>query len=106
MAPNPLLPKTPAPTVSAGGAALPVSPAPLPDGAVEWYDSRAFRALAQTSVLTALGWLAVSLTTNTWDWRVGLALPILSNVIVNLTDMWSPTVKGPLAMMNKKNVGG
>ena len=71
---------------------------------VKWYESRSFKALLQSSVLLTLGWVLAALGTNTWDWRTGLAVPLLSNVLVQLRDMWSPTVVGPLSFMNASNV--
>jgi hypothetical protein len=71
---------------------------------VPWYRSRACTALLQTSVLSALGWLIVAVSTNVWDWRTGLAVPLLSNVFIVFKDMWSSTVRGPFDFMNKDNV--
>jgi hypothetical protein len=70
---------------------------------VPWYSSRAFTALWQTSALSALGWLTVAVSTDVWDWRTGLAVPLLSNVFVVFKDMWSSTVRGPFDFMNKGN---
>lgn len=69
-----------------------------------WYSSRAFKALLQTSVLSSLGWLSLALATDVWDWRQGLAIPLLSNVVIVLKSMWEPGIVGPLATMNKNNV--
>jgi hypothetical protein len=71
---------------------------------VLWYQSRSFKALAQTSVLLTLGWVLVGLSTNVWDWRAGLLVPIISNVFVALRDMWSPTVTGPFNVMNQVSI--
>ena len=68
-----------------------------------WYLSYAFKALLQTSVLSSLGWLSLALATDVWDWRQGLAIPLLSNVIIMLKAMWEPGMVGPLAVMNKNN---
>jgi hypothetical protein len=71
---------------------------------IPWYRSHGFTALVQSSLLLTLGWLGVAVSTNVWDWRVGLAVPLLSNVIVGLRAMWSPTVVGPFSMMNRANL--
>ena len=68
-----------------------------------WYRSYAFKALLQTSVLSSLGWLSLALATDVWDWRQGLAIPLLSNVIIMLKAMWEPGMVGPLNVMNKNN---
>jgi hypothetical protein len=68
---------------------------------IPWYKSHAFVALIQTSVLMVLGWLAVALSTNVWDWRTGLAVPLVSNLIIVFKTMWSPTTQGPFDFMNK-----
>ena len=71
---------------------------------VLWYQSRSFKALVQSSVLLTLAWVGVALSTNVWDWRTGLAVPLISNIVIGLRDMWSPTVNGPFNAMNTNNV--
>ena len=71
---------------------------------VPWYRSHAFTALWQSALLTALGFALSGLVSNTWDWKGGLAIPVLSNLLVALKVMWSPTVQGPLSVMNRSNV--
>jgi hypothetical protein len=78
---------------------------PEPEVPVPWYQSRSFKALAQTTVLLTLGWVLVGLSTNVWDWRTGLAVPIVSNILVGLRDMWSVTVTGPFDFMNRTPPG-
>lgn len=70
---------------------------------IPWWKSHAIVALAQTSVIMTLGWVAVALSTNIWDWRTGLAVPLISNLVIGLKTMWSPTTQGPFDFMNKNN---
>ena len=70
---------------------------------IPWYKSHAFVALVQTSLLLTLGWVGVALSTNVWDWRTGLAVPLVSNIVIALRTLWSPTTQGPFDFMNKNN---
>lgn len=72
---------------------------------MKWYKTHAFTALWQASVILILAWLLVGLNTNLWDWKTGLLVPLISNLIVCLKEMWSPSVAGPFAFMNRSNPG-
>lgn len=77
---------------------------PTPQVSVPWYASRTFAAMMQTTVLTGLGWLTVALSSNKWDdWQVGLILPVASNILILLRDMWSSTIIAPAKIMNTNN---
>jgi len=73
---------------------------------VVWWKSQKAIGLYQSVVLMTLLWTMAGLQSGVWDWKSGLLIPILSSVVVVVRDMWSPTVVGPLAMQNKRNVGG
>jgi hypothetical protein len=73
---------------------------------VPWYRSQRFTALWQSAAVLSLGWLMVALQTGTWDWRTGLLVPILGNVILVLRDWTSPTVQAPIPYLNRNNVQG
>ena len=75
----------------------------LPPSGVVWYKSRSFTGLWQASALMVLMWFADAVRLDVWDWRTGLALPLLANAIVVFKEMWSPTVVGPLNVMNRNN---
>jgi len=77
---------------------------PTPQVSVHWYESRTFAAMLQTTVLTGLGWLTIALASNKWDdWQIGLLLPIVSNTLILLRDMWSSTITAPAKIMNTNN---
>ena len=81
---------------------MPIDPL-LPPSGIPWYKSQRVLGLCQASALLALIWTMNGLQSNVWDWKVGLAIPLLANVITVVRDMWSPTVVGPLAVMNRGN---
>ena len=86
------------------GAVVPI-PEPTPKVSVPWYGSRTFSAMVQTTVLTSLGWLVIALQANDFTtWKIGLLLPIVSNLFIVFRDMWSSTIVGPSAIMNVNNV--
>ena len=82
---------------------MPLDPL-LPPSGIPWYRSQRFTALWQAAALMTLMWVLAGLQSNTWDWKAGLLIPILSNLAVALRDMWSPTVVGPFDTMNKRNL--
>lgn len=71
---------------------------------VPWYKSQRFTALWQSALVLTVGWVMVALQTNAWDWKTGLLVPILGNVLLILKDWTSPSVTAPLAVLNRKNV--
>ncbi len=71
---------------------------------IPWYQSHTFTALWQTTVLTSLIWLGAAVATNVWDWRNGLIVPLISNVIVLFKSMFDPTVAGIFKFQNARNV--
>ena len=75
----------------------------LPPSGIVWYRSQKFLGLCQASALMALMWVMAGLQSGSWDWKAGLAIPLLANVITVVRDMWSPTVAGPFAFQNTKN---
>lgn len=70
--------------------------------AMPWWRSHSFTALWQTSVLTVLFWLTVAFSTNTWHWRQGLVVPLLSNIFILCKSWWSPNIAGPMNFMNRE----
>ena len=62
---------------------------------VVWWKSQRFTQLWQSIIIMTLGWVMVALSTNVWDWRTGLLVPILSSVVPILRDWWSVTVTAP-----------
>lgn len=79
-------------------------PVPVPPPVI-WYQSRVFTALWQNCVLMILIWTLSGLQSGNWDWKAGLAIPIISSVIVAFRDMWSPNIVGIFPMQNRKNLG-
>ena len=71
---------------------------------VTWYRSQRFTALWQSCAVLTIGWLMVALQTNSWDWKTGLAVPILGNVLLILKDWNSPAVQAPIPYLNRNNV--
>lgn len=81
-------------------------PTPAPVAGLPWWKSQQAIAYLKSTVLLAVGWALVGATSGVWDWRAGLLVPILSNLLLTLQNMWSKDVVGPLPMMNKRNAVG
>ena len=86
-------------TVQAAPTVVTISAAPVP-----WYKTQKFTALWHQWVLMAAFWLAYSLETNIYNWRTGLAIPLLSSFITIFNDWRAPSVISPISTMNRNNV--
>ena len=77
----------------------PVGPVP-----VKWYESQKFTALWHQWVIMAAIWLTYSLETNTYNWRTGLLIPLISSFVTLFNDWRAPSVIAPIGAMNANNV--
>ena len=84
--------------VQAAPTVVTISDVPVP-----WYKSQKFTALWHQWVIMAAFWLAYSLETNVYNWRTGLAIPLLSSFITMFNDWRAPSIISPIGAMNRNN---
>ena len=71
---------------------------------VPWSKSQRFTALWHQWVIMASIWLVYSLETNTYNWRTGLLIPLVSSFVTMFNDWRAPTVIAPIPAFNANNV--